>query len=1470
MASESDGGPSSAFESPYFEKDVSIHVNESIGAASISPSGRDVVLASRNGLNIIDLDSPYSPPRHIPNRSQWDVADVQWSPFASRAYWIVSTSNQKALVYNLELSTQTSRAPIEYTLHAHTRAITDINFSAHNPDELATCAVDSFVHCWDLRQPENPALTFNSVVKFTKPFAKFADWDAGATQVKWNRQDPNIIASSHDRFLRIWDRRKGAIPLKTITAHSTKIYGIDWNRTRSTGILTCSLDKTIKIWDYSKNDNESDETDMAPDRIFRTPYPVWRARHTPFGWGVLAMPQRGSFNLDLYDRRLSDGMKRNAAVPPVYSFEGHSDCVKEFLWRSRGNIDNGIDNRDFQLVSWGTDRYLHLHKMSPKVLETVGYQKGQEVLKKPSITRQGAIYMSYRDEPDRKRRLKLPKKGSGKENSHAKGHLTSLFKAAAMNKTELPAMHGLGDGGTMSAPTGMRGRNKSRKVVNTIKWMEGVKIGNRDTDRVEKWGTRGAILPPAHQFTWDTPESLGDEITYVGGKFKRVTFEEVDVSRRTATVSLYGPWGADRKAAFVRVSIKFPSTYPRESIPIFNIEKTTATIADETIAKLDSEIQSLANLYQSKKRGCLEAIISYALGERGLEESITWLSADDDADIPGFDAQVNEESSSDEEDGLGGANLDGAPQDLGMSGNDILPSVNANTNVPPAKQCGAMWAEDGRLVCFFPPKPGPKPMFSLTTLRPDRFSSNGHGIFDTFGRLNTASPGPGNKRVTATDEEEGESCHDLWTSSSASSSSSSDTDDGGILAGRFQPPAAWRRATLKFQKSSQHSSAGHGNPAKPKSIVSIMEVDEHILPCKKVLAEEYKIFGDGPTLCAHNAELCRKHGFQDLADIWELCKLILFNQVPLEILPQQHRREQVLVLARRSLVRIKRKDSGLDLAFDEADAVTNPKLKGRIKWGRHPIASWLIPALFDHFEALADTQMLAMLSCIFSEPAANEGVTSAMQRMRQSRLPMSMEAPAFSLDYFSSSEAAWSLYQPALSVPSTPNPSRSRFSTPVNYWDRLDKRLDTFGSAGSSNGPWGSDNAPSESVAPYSTGNTPPYLSRANTYRSTASATASYSTSPEQHHQVKKSNTNLASAFASLSRPFSIVASSPPINPKSRGDGDLSTSAPTSGITWGTNTFYSSSNATNATQRSKKRASFAQSDGMNLDYDSDEDSWLGDSSSDPVFPQNAVEGDTTIRVTLKNQDQFDDEACVSAPLLDRSLEWKYRRYREQYAEQLSIWQLVIARAEILKFNGLISYWPEKKPDAKVAGKHDHLPPSTRPIRTDGRNLEPPQQTSYPRRSPPSHSPLNFSFNPEAAEFRPSIPPSLPLTSESAMHDTAHNDTFEPYLALNMQDLPDADSDTQSNANAKSISTKTCAVCWMKIDGMFYFCAECRHIVHVACVPAGERDAGQCIAHCGCPCEEAKEIVGVAGLQRWWADEDVNEEDTVDEQWALLG
>ncbi len=398
-----------------------------------------------------------------------------------------------------------SRASIEHVLHAHTRAITDINFSAHHPDILATCAVDSFVHCWDLRHPVRPAMTF-------------CDWFAGATQVKWNRQDAHILASSHDKFLRIWDDRKGAYPLRSIEAHATKIYGVDWNRAKTNNVVTCSLDKTIKFWDYTR------PTD-TPEMTIRAPFPVWRARHTPFGSALLAMPQRGDHDLHLYSRYLDQKIPTDGMVQPVHRFEGHEDQVKEFLWRSRGTVTDGIDHREFQLVSWGTDRILRLHHVDECVLRTMGHEKGKPIKIKVNITRRNAKYKTFRESP--------PKFGM----KNSQGADATSFHTHR-ERFESKSRWGVGMGGSIMNPglgwgiggstRSMIGRGGSqRQDIDAISWMRGVKIGKREATHSMHQSLASMFSPSLKtDRIWDTFE-LGEEITHVGDKFGKVTFDKV-------------------------------------------------------------------------------------------------------------------------------------------------------------------------------------------------------------------------------------------------------------------------------------------------------------------------------------------------------------------------------------------------------------------------------------------------------------------------------------------------------------------------------------------------------------------------------------------------------------------------------------------------------------------------------------------------------------------------------------------------------------------------------------------------------------------------------------------------------------------------------------------------------------------------------------------------------------------------------
>jgi WD40 repeat protein len=1188
-------------------------------------------IISLAGSILIDLDNPYSPPRHLPHHTPWEVADVQWSPFAARDYWVISTSNQKALVWNLA-AIPSHGSSIEFVLHAHTRAITDINFSAHDPDILATCAVDSFVHCWDLRTPR-------------KPVATFCDWFAGATQVKWNRQDSHIIASSHDKCLRIWDNRKGAIPVRSIEAHETKIYGVDWNRTRPSAVVTCSLDKTIKFWDYKNLED-------IPERIIRTPFPVWRARHTPFGWGICAMPQRGSNDLYLYDRRVQGSTAEDDTTPPVEKFEGHRDQVKEFLWRPRGNIQDGTDDREFQLVSWSTDHDLRLHRVDEETLEKVGFRKGAPVLRQYNYTRRNATYWTYHEEALPIDGSHIPGESQGKSTDAPstteekaggpRGMLTvNIHKTSAL-------INGLIDKAYSSSRTGMSGRSTARRDVNLIEWMKGVKIGKSKATGTEARHSNThdpqAYLP--HNFStataWDAPESLFDEITHVGDKYKRVTFENLDSQKRLATISMNGPWGDEEKPVHVKIAIQFPEDYPDTSVPTFKMEKTSS-IPDEVFEIISGGIQLIAQGYISRKMGCLEPIVCFLLGERGLEDSTAILEDRENA---------LSDSSSDDDDPAGPDLLSLPADDLELGGNELVGRASSNDNVPLPKACGAMFAEDGRLVCFFPPKEDEQKsiMNSLTLMREGDRSNRGLRLFEGFGRIHTASP-EAQPLTNSTEEERDDpnESDEYWTDSSDASS------DAGVSAlVNGLPRLPWgqsfdrRRPRGPLSTDFSQFSAGTGsavksNPSKVKSIVSIRSLND-IQPCRQSLAEGYLIRGDPQVISTHNAIVASSTGDQGLASTWELISLLLSNEVPLELAQLESRSVPILVVAEKATKN--RRDSGIDLGFDNITREKPLGLRGQIKWGPHPFGqTWLILRIFDYYERLGDVQMLAMLSCVLTESPPKEASNVGHSKS------LALDWPRTSPPYSQSQEIGFHLRQATLTVPvtfkahQTSGSDGSDLSTGKMWHHEINRSL--------------------------STSITPPRNQQRHRVSpgQLESQAGSLSFSPEQQHHHRRSSAALLSespSNVSRSLPSNSMASVTPAALRKRPSpveavlGNLAAS----GVTWGANTIFGSS-------QSGKRSS------TDVATFSDSDSAASDTPE--KHPNSRTKN---FGFKKKNQQMFDQESHLGTPLLDPMKADIYQGYRAAYANLLDVWGLHIPRVELLKYNGItpsvqqLFYYPD--------------------------------------------------------------------------------------------------------------------------------------------------------------------------------------------------
>lgn len=299
--------------------------------------------------------------------------------------------------------------------------------------------------------------------------------------------------------------------------------------------------------------------------------------------------------------------------------------------------------------------------------------------------------------------------------------------------------------------------------------------------------------------------------------------------------------------------------------------------------------------------------------------------------------------------------------------------------------------------------------------------------------------------------------------------------------------------------------------------------------------------------------------------------------------------------------------------------------------------------------------MLAMLSCIFSEPAAGEGSSHAMTQLEEhvsslsaalltcidqsQEMPMSLKTPAFSLDYYPSTEVAWSLFQPELRGLST-------YASPH-------ANLATYGSFNSSNGPWGSDGTEME----YQTqplGATPPPLNRRESHMSSPEIT--FNPSPEHVHR-KAASILSTSPLAYASRLLTLTAPSSPPN-QFKKEPVLSTSAPTAGpsgtaITWGQNTIH-------IAHASHRQSYSRQSTGLETEGSAIDDYAIFDGQE--------------VAVVLKNQTMFDDEGHVSTPLLDQSAALKYEAYREAYADLLCVWELPFQRCEILKYNGLTAYF----------------------------------------------------------------------------------------------------------------------------------------------------------------------------------------------------
>lgn len=871
------GSISSPYESPTFSTSLSLRVNGGFNAVSINPSGRDVVLASRSGLFVIDLDDPFSPPRWLHHDTPWQVADVQWYPHPAKPYWVVSTSNQKAIIWNL---TRPALNAIEYALHGHSRAITDINFNPQNPDILATCSIDTYVHTWDMRSP-------------SKPFYSTSSWNSSASQVKWNFKDPNILASSHGNDVFIWDIRHGSTPLFKFEGHESGVNSIDFNKFNRNEIMSSSNDGTVKFWDLS-NDGSCLKTISAD-------FPIWRGRYLPFGNGFCIMPTVGGSNsvflMSLNEDNTNDDSdtsnincntlsttptlnnnftinnlnnhKKIEKLQPVHTFKGHSDRVIDFLWRSRNSHDSIVDDREFQLVTWSKDSDLRLWPIMDEIYEKVNFDRNQVLKEKlPNYE-----YISFnRCENDSNR--------SSEE-------ITNGYINAKEYFVTTSGLTKLDD-------------------IDHLNWLSGVKMNRQDT--------------PNDLFEDIKLQNLGEEVSSIGHNFPNIVFEKISVSTGELVLTLKGPWSKSdtEPNIFLRIGIKVPPHYPNKgNPPKFEIEENN-NLLPEFKKTIISKLIEISEAYVNINQYCLEACLRYLLGEEVNLDNIenidneplfnfdmnTHLDLESFGSLSDIDRNsqiLDSSSSTSSESGL----LKNIFNNEQVNAHNPLGRNLAFDSTPVPNLCGAVWTPTGHLITFFVPENRTDRItlnnleLSEKTLLKKQNSLNyePQELFDQDENKLFHNLRP--KRYVDTLSTHGNNTEQEYDTSDEKSRSESSlysfVDDWHDIIGndvlvRTKLPTLYDNFTRTIG-SLPSESARTDSSRKTKNI--IIDTDfSHLIPDNKNLALEYQVIDNSPgEMARHNALVAEKYGFEEISHCWQILSDLFMadnSEDPLVFISENH------------------------------------------------------------------------------------------------------------------------------------------------------------------------------------------------------------------------------------------------------------------------------------------------------------------------------------------------------------------------------------------------------------------------------------------------------------------------------------------------------------------------------------------------------------------------------------------------------
>lgn len=546
----------------------------SASTMAVDMTGRFAMVSGRKCMGLIDLDgndcdlrgdlenSDPNIKRH-PNDGQRSATTPKVAPICKRiarntkydptashfnrhiADLYALTACQIVEVFSIE---DLNPVKPKLVLRGHSRAIADIEWSCFDAHLLGSSGADCLTNLWDIRDSRRPSACLTSV--------------SGATLVRFSKTSSNLIATSHEIDVRIWDIRQPNLPLYYIAAHLQKINGMDWNPNKSNcdheQLITCSQDNTIKLWDLNANK-------IRPSASLQTRTSAWRIRYTPVSsYSILTstLPQLRSRSdcmaLKLWS--MKPNRFESKKLEMILGLVGHSDVIVDFDWRNRAT--NGC----CEIVSWSKDQTLRVWRVDNQFIEmNVDNSDFEAECETQEATCDSADMNSV---------------------------------VTAENSIKSPSLEPSQRGQSAEAPN-LSSPLRSPKSIEEGRELEG-RINEKETledgsDPLDT-DTIAENLP--------TTNDLKQEFNLINKSIPNIEFEELNWLRRVCLIT------ARAKSVTCRLRIALPPAYPHNECPVFNIidsnQYGNESLSKEAREKLLNLLNETAKAQLSRNRNCLE------------------------------------------------------------------------------------------------------------------------------------------------------------------------------------------------------------------------------------------------------------------------------------------------------------------------------------------------------------------------------------------------------------------------------------------------------------------------------------------------------------------------------------------------------------------------------------------------------------------------------------------------------------------------------------------------------------------------------------------------------------------------------------------------------------------------------------------------------------------------------------------------